>query len=80
MSARDFNICMVARKGVFTYMTASLEDPDLLLHVVFADRQLVATVRADNFLIFGRAAGEAFLGRRWGLLGTNRTGLVAFFS
>lgn len=47
-----------------TYVTARLDDVDLLLHLAVAYSELVATVRADDFFVFFRAVREALLGWR----------------
>jgi hypothetical protein len=56
---------MLGKQG-FTYVTASLDDPNLLLHLVLCNSQLVA----HHFLVFRRTAREALCGRRrWFVFG-----------
>jgi hypothetical protein len=58
----------VTEKKDSTYVTASLDDPDLLLHLVLCNSQLVATIWAHHFLVFRRTACETFCGRWWGFV------------
>jgi hypothetical protein len=60
---------MLGKQG-FTYVTASLDDPNLLLHLVLCNSQLVAAIRTHHFLVFRRTAREALCGRRrWFVFG-----------
>jgi hypothetical protein len=49
-------------------VAAGLDDPNLLLHLVLCNSQLVTAIRAHHFLVFRRTARETFCGRRWGFV------------
>jgi hypothetical protein len=51
-------------------VTAGFDNPDLLLYLILADRQLVSTIGTHHLLVFLRTARKPLFGRRrWLVLG-----------